>query len=113
VIGPPDGPSVASRGALRQGAICPHPTIWDRPVLRFRDRAAGRAHDMVEAKNRYPPEEQSGCCHVLVRLGAPMWQQFQSLVQKVDEHLPPIVVDAGLVMIATVLITVLVRSIVV
>ena len=42
-----------------------------------------------------------------------MWQQFQSLVQKVDEHLPPIVIDAGLVMIATGLITVLVRSIVV
>ena len=40
-----------------------------------------------------------------------MWQQFQSLVQKVDEHLPPIVIDAGLLIIATVIITVLVRSI--
>jgi xanthine/uracil permease len=38
---------------------------------------------------------------------------FQSLVQKVDEVLPPVVIDAGLVVIATVLITVLVRSIVV
>ena len=42
-----------------------------------------------------------------------MWRQFQTLVQKADEHFPPIVVDAGLAMVATVLITVLVRSIVV
>ena len=42
-----------------------------------------------------------------------MWRQFQTLVQKADERLPPIVVDAGLVMIATLIVTVLVRSIVV
>ena len=42
-----------------------------------------------------------------------MWRQFQGLVQKADERLPPIVVDAGLLLFATVLVTVLVRSIVV
>jgi len=39
-----------------------------------------------------------------------MWRQFQSLVQRADERLPPVVVDGALVIFATVLITVLVRS---
>ena len=42
-----------------------------------------------------------------------MWQQFQGLIQKADEHLPPIVIDAGLVMFATALVTILVRSMIV